>query len=112
MNSSEYRQKALQGLKETPFQRQIIQVAKGLGLLCYHTYDSRRSEPGFPDLVIVGSRTIFRELKTMTGRVTKEQKLWLERLNASGQDAKVWRPSDLADGTIQRELTNLRRFRD
>ncbi len=65
------------------------------GLLCYHTFDSRRSEPGFPDVVVVGPHgVIFRELKAERGRVTSDQRTWLDRLNAAGADADVWRPDD------------------
>lgn len=65
------------------------------GLLCYHTHDSRRSERGFPDVVIVGTRgLLFRELKSERGRLTAEQRQWLDRLNQAGADAAVWRPSD------------------
>ena len=37
-------------LNEKKFQSQVVRIAKVFGWLCYHTYDSRRSEPGFPDL--------------------------------------------------------------
>ena len=38
-------------MTEKQFQSHIVQYAKMRGWLVYHTHDSRRSEPGFPDLV-------------------------------------------------------------
>jgi len=88
----------------------VRQTCRTLGLLCYHTHDSRRSERGFPDLVIVGAeRVIYRELKSARGRVRPEQRAWLDALTAAGQDADVWRPGDLYSGRIIRELVALRR---
>jgi len=87
----------------------VRQACRTLGLLCYHTYDSRRSDPGFPDLVIVGERVIYRELKTERGRVRPEQSVWLDALTAAGQDADIWRPRDLHSGRIASELASLRR---
>lgn len=87
----------------------IRQACRKLGLLCYHTYDSRRSEPGFPDLVIVGAeRVIYRELKSERGRLRPEQRTWLDALSRAGQDADVWRPGDFYSGRIVRELESLR----
>lgn len=62
----------------------------------YHTFDSRRSTYGFPDLVLVRRpRLIFAELKTETGRLTRDQQDWLEDLDACGPaETYVWRPSD------------------
>ena len=79
---------------EREFQNAVCTAARALGLLVYHTHDSRRSEPGFPDLVIVGARGfIFRELKTDKGRMRPEQVAWIERLQLARADADVWRPS-------------------
>ncbi len=65
------------------------------GVMCYHVFDSRRSEPGYPDLTLVGlSGVVFRELKSSTGRLTPAQRTWLDRLSQAGADADVWRPSD------------------
>jgi len=71
-------------------------VTLRLGGLCYHTHDSRRSVPGFPDLVIVvGGRILYREVKLGAGRLTAEQEEWLAALTAAGADAAVWRfPAD------------------
>jgi hypothetical protein len=82
-------------MTEAELQAQILDLCKHMGLLAYHTYDSRRSVPGFPDLVIVGKdHMLYRELKTDRGRVSEEQDLWLEALHHVGADAKVWRPRD------------------
>lgn len=82
------------GLTETQYQQRITDTCDRLRLRWYHTHDSRRSPSGFPDLVIVGARTIFVELKSDTGRVTKAQGEWLRDLAASGQETYVWRPKD------------------
>ena len=92
-------------MTEKQFQTQIVMVAKANGWIVYHTYDSRRSEPGFPDLVLVRDRVLFRELKTNTGRVSVAQKDWGDALTKAGADFKVWRPSDLK--AIIKELGRL-----
>jgi len=80
---------------ETEFQQAVITAAKLHGIAYYHTFDSRRSNPGFPDLVLVGEHGVaFRELKSPKGRITPEQRYWLQILTAAGQDAMVWRPDD------------------
>ena len=80
---------------ERQFQTQVVSLAKQFGWMVYHTYDSRRSEPGFPDLVLVRDRILYRELKSETGRITPTQKQWGERLTLAGADYAIWRPSDM-----------------
>ena len=109
---------------EAAFQQQVEQLAAFYGWRTYHTHDSRRSTPGFPDLVMVrGPELVFAELKTNTGRTTPEQDAWLAELElvASGLralrslvpdgaplvpaatvDVYVWRPADW--DTLQRRL--------
>ena len=89
-------------LTEPAWQAQVLQVARLYRWTCYHTYDSRRSQPGFPDLVLVRDRVLFRELKTDRGRITPDQQRWLDTLRAAGADADVWRPGDLH--RVKREL--------
>lgn len=59
---------------------------------------------GFPDLVILtrSHRVLYRELKSDTGRLSRAQREWLERLERCGQDVGVWRPGDV--DRIAREL--------
>lgn len=90
-------------MTEKQFQTQIIMVAKANGWTVYHTYDSRRSAPGFPDLVLVRDGVLFREIKTNTGRISMAQQEWGDALTKAGADFKVWRPRDLK--TIIKELT-------
>ena len=68
----------------------------------YHTNDSRRSEAGFPDLVLVRDGwLIFAELKRQKKNPTPEQKKWLEELEKVPDcEVYVWRPSDWNDETI------------
>lgn len=85
-------------ISEKDFQASVIAAAELYGWMSYHTHDSRRSEPGFVDLVLVhpGRRLVkFRELKTYTGRITLDQKKWLNALEAAGADVGVWRPAEL-----------------
>lgn len=82
-------------ITEKNFQQAVIDLARLHGCRVYHTHDSRRSEKGWPDLVIVGPRgVLFRELKADRGRVKPEQWEWIEALKLAGQDAGVWRPAD------------------
>ena len=102
------KQAALDSILEKPFQDGVLKLARFHGFtLRYHTHDSRRSAPGFPDLVLVNTRTgrvLFRELKTNKGRVSPEQQEWLDGLTACGMDAGAWRPNDLDSGRILAEL--------
>jgi hypothetical protein len=58
-----------------------------LGWRVYHTWDSRKSEPDFPDLVLVRDRVMFAELKSPRGRLRKDQAAWLCALRAAGAEA-------------------------
>lgn len=91
-------------ISEAQFQHQVEHLAALFGWRAYHTHDSRRSVPGFPDLTLVrGKRLIFAELKTLRGRPTPAQREWLAALDAcSSVSAVLWRPSQIEE--IAREL--------
>ena len=96
-------------MTEAALQDAVASLVRWLGLLAYHTYDSRRSGPGFPDLVITGEHGhMFRELKTRTGKLSPAQETWLGLLTRAGADAGVWRPEDLHSGRIKAELEGIR----
>ena len=93
-------------MSEAQLQRTILDAAKIYGWLCYHTFDSRRCTPGFPDLVLckipsqqasgnVAQGLIFVELKSQRGRLRREQVVWITALRSAGQEVHVWRPRDL-----------------
>ena len=95
-------------MTEKVFQQCVENLAVRAGWRCYHTYDSRRSQPGFPDLVLVHAGRgllLFRELKTQTGKLTPAQRHWLADLKAAGSDVAVWRPLDWHTDVIRRTLT-------
>jgi hypothetical protein len=79
-------------VSEKRFQAKVIQLAKLQGWAVYHTYDSRRSSPGLPDLILVRERVLWRELKTDVGRLTTDQLAWIARLKDGQADVDVWRP--------------------
>lgn len=107
-------------LRETPFQRQVIDTARLLGWLVFHVHDSRtvdqargrrgatqriRTLPflvgsrGFPDLVLVRPpRVIFAELKAEDGAVSEHQRVWIDWLmRCPGVEVYLWRPRDRDD---------------
>ena len=78
------------------FQPAVIKLAKLCDWMVYHTHDSRRSEAGFPDLVLIpiaGTGMIAAELKVGDNATTAEQLAWLEAFGkVEGCEAVVWRP--------------------
>lgn len=101
--------KVIEVITEADLQGAITDLCTWLGIKWYHVTDSRKDPSGWPDLVLSGRHgTIFRELKSATGRMRPEQKAWLFRLDESGQDAAVWRPADWRSGRIRRELEAIR----
>lgn len=83
-------------MSEKEFQKSVKSLAYALGWLTYHTFDSRRSDVGFPDLVLVkDDRLIFAELKSEKGKLTIKQDMWLQALDYTDVETYVWRPSDL-----------------
>lgn len=87
---------------EAAFQTQVLNLAGYYGWRSYHTHDSRRSQAGFPDLVLVrGAELIFAELKTDTGRLRPEQQEWIAALKHVGRNyrhAIELLEDDVADG--------------
>lgn len=82
------------GRLEKDWQAKIVRAAHAAGWGVYHTYDSRRSMAGFPDLVLWhgGHGVIaFREIKTNTGKVAPAQEQLLLSLRFAGADVEVWR---------------------
>jgi len=93
-------------MSEATLQGNIISAAETLGFLVYHTHDSRRSQPGFPDLACaLDGRLILAELKTERGKLTPPQIAWGRRLStAPGVEYYLWRPSDWLAGDVTRIL--------
>jgi hypothetical protein len=104
---------------EEGFKNRIIEYAHLKGWLVHHDRPAKTSkgwrtaiqgDEGFPDLVLArDGRVIFAELKSEKGRVSREQRAWMEALpwrvhwpvpQKGGEATRifsavaVWRPSD------------------
>jgi len=83
---------------EKDLQSAILEWMRWSGWKIYHTHDSRRSQPGFPDLVAVkGSRLVFAELKREKGKIRPEQVEWLDALAEAHDEVYFVRPSSQDD---------------
>ena len=86
----------------------VIELAKRCGWKTYHTHNSRRSAPGFPDLAMAREgRKIFAELKSAKGVVTLDQLEWLLALveePSQPNETYLWRPAEWFNGTIEEIL--------
>jgi hypothetical protein len=81
---------------EHEWQSQVVELARTLGWTrIYHTFNSRRSAHGFPDLVLIRDRVLFIEVKREKTKLTVHQKEWIRALQSAGADAYVVRPRDL-----------------
>jgi hypothetical protein len=93
--------------REKSFQGAVVDLAVMLGWRHFAVRDSRGCPAGWPDLVLVRDRLIFRELKTSTGRLTDQQESWGRSLTGAGCDWAVWRPDDWAtiEATLRGQLS-------
>jgi hypothetical protein len=81
---------------------QVIELAQWYRWKVYHTFDSRRSTAGWPDLAMTRSgirnnpaRLVLAELKSAKGRLTPEQMDWLFTLGQVPHvETYCWRPAD------------------
>lgn len=93
---------------EEDFQNQVLALAGPLGWeLTYHTHDSRRSNGGFPDLVMASERrgrVVFLELKAEGEKPPADQIRWAETLTACGQEHHFLWPSDMHNGRVEEIL--------
>ena len=95
-------------MSEKDFQSQIVQIAKLNKWLVYHTYDSRKSEPGFPDLVLVRESVIFAELKKDAKTAPSQaQMAWLGALEKANARCAVWYPEIMDDIQIVLETGDI-----
>ena len=81
-------------MNERELQSAVKTLAKLNGWLTYHNPDSRHSDPGFPDLVLVKPpNVLFVELKSYSGRIRPEQVVWAEGLERSEKvHYRMWKP--------------------
>lgn len=84
-------------VSEKAFFETIRPVLTQQQFLWYHTYDSRRSVSGFPDLIALrGRRFWVAELKRVGGQLTPAQQIWLEAFrHIPGCEVYIWTPDDL-----------------
>ena len=96
-------------LSEQDFMTQVIDLAHLYHWLVYHTYDSRRSAPGYPDLTFchpTRCQYFLAELKAEKGRLSPAQQRWIDALHAAGIECHVWRPSNF-DAVLARLAQSL-----
>lgn len=104
-------------ITEAQLQEAVIDAAHVLGLYVAHFRPAKTAHgwrtpvaadgKGWPDLVIVGTGVLYRELKRESERQSKFQRVWEERLVAAGADFDVWRPSHWLSGRIESELREI-----
>jgi hypothetical protein len=81
---------------EERFLQAIRELAHALRWATYHTRNSRRSDQGWPDLVMARPpRLVVAELKVGKRRPTDAQQAWLDALaGCPPVEAFVWYPKD------------------
>lgn len=82
-------------MTEKEWQSTVVDLARVYGWAVFHQFDSRRSAPGWPDLVLLRPpEIVFAELKTDAGKVRPEQTVTLSSLESCGLECYIWRPRD------------------
>lgn len=86
----------------------VMGLAGSCGWLVHHNPDSRRVQPGIPDLILLRPpELLFIELKRLGKRSTLRPKQveWIDSLQRCGQEAEVWTPAEIP--TIWTRMTGL-----
>lgn len=65
---------------------------------------------GWPDLTLIGTKILYREIKTDTGRVSKSQEHIGAAIEWAESDWAVWREEDYSGGKIAHELDQIRMY--
>jgi hypothetical protein len=113
-------------MTEKELQAAVIELAQTLGWKVAHFRPAMNARgdwrtpvaadgKGFPDLVMVSKHALlFIELKSAKGRVSPEQRDWLDRLMHKSHEwdhnggcvigTDVWKPEDWTNGTIEKLL--------
>lgn len=96
---------------ERDFQKQVIDLARTCGWMVYHAYaqgsilGSRAIDRGFPDLILArDGECLAIELKGTLGKLSDDQRRWLDALSQAGIVTLVCWPADWPD--IERLLTS------
>lgn len=98
-------------MTEAELQREVVRLLKARPDLTWHHCAAAHrchGERGLPDLLIIGRRLIWRELKGDDTRYRAHQLLYADLLARAGQSVATWRPADLASGAIREELDGIR----
>ena len=93
-------------MTEAELLMEVMRLAEENNILAHHCGDSRRcsGNNGMPDLLLVGKHhTMYVELKAWN-KLSPSQRLWRDRLTATGQEYAVWTPYELKTGEVQETL--------
>ena len=81
-------------MKESDFQRAVVDLAKLTGWKVAWTKYSLHSPKGWPDLFMVRDGECIAAKLKVKGKLTDEQRDWLEALSGAGVPAFCWTPDD------------------
>lgn len=92
----------LSAVSERKWQDTVVGICHARKYLVFHTHDSRRCTPGFPDLILIHpgkKRMVVAELKTVSGQIDEAQQIWLHGFSqvATRPQVYVWRPGELEE---------------
>ena len=93
---AEYQRIHDRSISEAALQKSLIEVAEMHGWMVHHETDSRRSNPGLPDLICAHPNhgVVFIELKSERGYLRPAQREWRDALTMAGANYYVFRPRD------------------
>ena len=81
-------------MKESKIEARLVREVRKRGGLCYKFVSP--GNPGVPDRIVIlpGGRTVYIELKTEIGRLSKVQKWQREEIQKRGADIRVLKGMD------------------